>query len=580
VTSRITWLDEDVPRPEEIQRRLELIFPGEFDPRGWERASKVVFVMLYGFAIEGFEMWIRPTAVIDMSYAQAARTGAEERRNWLKLVQSKGRPREIPGRWYQENSRESIRDEALRTFVELNAVVERRGLLPTSSKPRYALARDFAELFAPKLEGEELNQAIAKWQEKHSRRGLGVQNEGVGVEDRWLSEVQIQRFKAAFEPPPIMLNPFNVVIGRNGSGKSTLLEALQWIDATIRRDAHEACDRYLGIRDLINLRLQASPSYFELILTWPGQEPAEPSVRYRVRVEDDKGAPWIAQEELFTVHGGRTQTKYLETKSTGERALVTGGAAEIPFSDPERLALGQLGAVLGRHAPPLAFLENFWARAVFLRLNPNRLAKGSLGTRKSFEPLLDEEGQNLPALLNELTPEQRSELVTMLQEILPGIRGVEVSRSDARRDTQINYRLLEHMPYRGRGGRSQFPIPSWMLSEGTRRITAILALLVREPAPSLLCIEEIENGLDPWTVRTVLRHLQSAADRGTQVILTTHSPWVLDDVPIESILQVRRIEGDTRYEHFASRPELADFDPSLPPGTLYVNIIDREDSVE
>jgi predicted ATPase len=116
-----------------------------------------------------------------------------------------------------------------------------------------------------------------------------------------------------------------------------------------------------------------------------------------------------------------------------------------------------------------------------------------------------------------------------------------------------------------------------MLSEGTRRLTAILALLVHEPAPSLLCIEEIENGLDPWTVRFVLRHLQSAADRGTQVILTTHSPWVLDDVPIDSILQVRRVQGDTRYEHFSSRPEIEAFDPSVPAGTRYVN---TEDEIE
>lgn len=404
------------------------------------------------------------------------------------------------------------------------------------------------------------------------------QDQPAGDEVRWLSEVQIQRFKAAFKPNPIPLNPFNVVIGRNGSGKSTLLEALQWIDATIRRDAREACDRYFGIQDLINLRSQAKRPYFQLMLTWSGQELTAPSVRYRVRVEDAGGVPLIAEEELLTLRGGsRPRAQYLETEKSGDRVLITGEAAGIPFRDPDRLALGQLGAVLGRHAPPLAFLESFWARAVFLRLSPNRLAKGSLGTRKSFEPLLDEEGQTLPALLNELTPDQQSELVETLQEILPGIRGVKVSRAELGRDTQVNYSLLERMPYQGRTGRFQFPIPSWMLSEGTRRITAVLALLVREPAPSLLCIEEIENGLDPWTVRTVLRHLQSAADRGTQVILTTHSPWVLDDVPIDSILQVRRIEGDTRYEHFASRPEIETFDPSVPAGTRYVNTEDENE---
>jgi predicted ATPase len=395
------------------------------------------------------------------------------------------------------------------------------------------------------------------------------------VEERWLSEVQIQRFKAAFKPKPIALRRFNVVIGRNGSGKSTLLEALQWIDVTIRRDAREACDRYFGIRDLINLRSQAEQLFFELTLTWSGQEPP---IRYRVRVEDDDGLPLIAREELSPVRGrGRPKEKdrYLWTDKSGER--LVGRGSGIPFRDPDRLALGQLSAFLGRQVPALAFLGTFWAHAVFLRLSPNRLARGSFGTRKSFEPLLDEEGQTLPALLTELGNDQRGDLVEALQEILPGIRDVNVSHADRGRDTQVNYSLLEQMPYQGRTGRSSFAIPSWMLSEGTRRITAILALLARDPPPSLLCIEEIENGLDPWTVRIVLRHLQSAADRGTQVILTTHSPWVLDDVPMDSILQVRRIGGDTQYEHFASRPEIAAFAPSVPAGTRYVHTEDESE---
>ncbi len=110
-----------------------------------------------------------------------------------------------------------------------------------------------------------------------------------------------------------------------------------------------------------------------------------------------------------------------------------------------------------------------------------------------------------------------------------------------------------------------------MLSEGTRRITAILALLHRDPPPSLLCIEEVENGLDPWTVQAVLGHLRSAADRGVQVVVTTHSPWLLDHVPIDSIIQVRRKDGDTIYERFAERPEVKAYDPRVPAGTRYVN---------
>lgn len=85
-----------------------------------------------------------------------------------------------------------------------------------------------------------------------------------------LSEVSLRRFKAAFKPKAVELQPFNVIIGRNGSGKSTLLEALQWIDTTLRRDAREASDRYQGSRDLINLRFPDEGGSFTLTLKWLG----------------------------------------------------------------------------------------------------------------------------------------------------------------------------------------------------------------------------------------------------------------------------------------------------------------------
>jgi predicted ATPase len=386
---------------------------------------------------------------------------------------------------------------------------------------------------------------------------------------RWLTEIRLVGFKAAFKPEPIPLSPFNVIIGRNGSGKSTLLEALQWIDTAVRVDARAASARYFGARDLIHFR--SRDLRFQLGLTW-GAEGRDPDrLRYLLEVAADEptGAPVISSEQLFREVSGKDEKVYLTTEN-GSRRL--GSAPPVIFRDPDRLALGLVSSTgIGQADAALKFLEEFWANAVFLRLSPNRLAGGSLATRRSFEPLLDEEGQNLPALLNELSAKQKQSLVRSIREILPEIRDVEVSGAEHGRDTKVNYSLVERVPYLGRRNRKQFSIPSWMLSEGTRRITAILALLAREPAPSLLCIEEIENGLDPWTAQAILLHLRSAAERGTQVILTTHSPWVLDFVPIDSILQARRIEGESQYEHFASRPEIQAYDPSVPAGTRYVN---------
>jgi predicted ATPase len=128
------------------------------------------------------------------------------------------------------------------------------------------------------------------------------------------------------------------------------------------------------------------------------------------------------------------------------------------------------------------------------------------------------------------------------------------------------------MPYQGRNGSSLFDIPSWMLSEGTRRITAIFALLVHDPPPSLLCIEEVENGLDPWTVLTVLKALQAAVDAGTQVIVTSHSPWLQDHVDLQDILFVERVKGTTEYRRFADKEEAKRFASEVPPGARYVNL--------
>jgi predicted ATP-dependent endonuclease of OLD family len=55
-----------------------------------------------------------------------------------------------------------------------------------------------------------------------------------------------------------------------------------------------------------------------------------------------------------------------------------------------------------------------------------------------------------------------------------------------------------------------------------------------------------------------------------QVIVTTHSPWLLDDVPLDDILLVERAGGETVYRRFADLDAVKAFSPYVPPGTRYV----------
>ncbi len=140
-----------VPSLRLIRKRLPRIFPEGTESRAFltrQIAVKTVSVMLYVGAIEGSDRWVRPDQVTKMTDRQAAKTDDGSRQRWTRESMSPGRMRDIRGRWYAVNTRESIRDETLRMGLVLSgAVVERAGVPTTSARPRYALQRGFAGLF-------------------------------------------------------------------------------------------------------------------------------------------------------------------------------------------------------------------------------------------------------------------------------------------------------------------------------------------------------------------------------------------------------------------------------------------------
>ena len=83
-------------------------------------------------------------------------------------------------------------------------------------------------------------------------------------------------------------------------------------------------------------------------------------------------------------------------------------------------------------------------------------------------------------------------------------------------------------------------------------------------------IEEIENGLDPWTLERVLDALRAASDE-IQILLTTHSPFLLDHVDPSEVIHVRRDKGDTTYERVSDLKEVARYDRVLAPGAMYLS---------
>jgi hypothetical protein len=151
-----------------------MIFPEGTAQRNYvtrEMAARTVFVLLYVGAVEGTGTWAAPNHVYRMGARQSKRREDKQRQAYFTGVLKRG-VSALSDRWFQDNTREPIRDETLRDgFVRLGAVVIKPGVPTTSSKGRYALQSGFASLFEPSLLDQPLMTAISTWQQENLSPG-------------------------------------------------------------------------------------------------------------------------------------------------------------------------------------------------------------------------------------------------------------------------------------------------------------------------------------------------------------------------------------------------------------------------
>ncbi len=380
-----------------------------------------------------------------------------------------------------------------------------------------------------------------------------------------LTKVTLSGFKAV-KQATLELGPLCLLIGRNGSGKSSFIEALQWLQESMFDGLDEATSRrFRSFHDLLNRR-----SALIHIEAWFEQE-STPSTHYTLEAQPSAGAPGAGQRPIVLREDcvfGRTRAahkvlfsrkglrgppyRWLRRTRTGKPLVIRDG---------DTLALAHASSV---GAPGAQSFERYLRHAVFLRLSPTMLARPAAPRHTSSGPLLSEDGSDLPNFLDRLTPEARRRLAERVAGVLEGVKAVEVRGRDQRWIT-----VRERMKWPG--GNKDIELPAWMLSEGARRIVAIFALLELSPPPSLIVIEEVENGLDPWTLEIVLDALRKAAAAGIQVILTTHSPFLLDHVDVSQVIHVRRTRGETTYEPIQEVAETARYEGILAPGAMYLS---------
>lgn len=337
-----------------------------------------------------------------------------------------------------------------------------------------------------------------------------------------------------------------VTIGSNGAGKSTICEALNLLLGPHRLARSSPIDEHdFFERRYLSDDGEPIPIKLEVILT---DLTVAVLTRFRTHLEYWNTATGKLLDEAATpediddddvVPALRIRFKGVYDMEEDEFKATTYFASPPPDDEEHRATVSRAAKrMLGfiylralRTGTRALSLERGSLLDVILRLkNDDRSAmwEHTLASMEGLEPPIDAIPQ-LRGILDEL--DARVRLVVGLST---DDRALRLYPSELTRESLRNSVTLF-----GASERSNTPVPYWRLGSGVvnSMVFALLTFIAELGSNVIFAMEEPEIALPPHTQRRIVQFLQS---RMNQSILTTHSPFVLEQYDPESVVLLDR----------------------------------------
>ena len=334
-----------------------------------------------------------------------------------------------------------------------------------------------------------------------------------------ISRFRVQNYKA-LRDVTLDLTPIHVLIGPNDTGKTSILEA---IAALCRSVDHPLGQAFTG-------------SWEGTQLIWRGQR--DLNISFTADIEDNSRvfkyhlscsgklngrAMYIETEYVqFANRSNRVEIDRKGTwnESTVCHAVFQGHDAPTEIQDSANLVYDALHGV---HS------YRWDGRFLSLPVAPDM--------NRRFR--MESSGFGLALCLDDILGDDRNrfiELEKRFTSIFPHIKSIKLVPEQAYRspvDDPEQIPMLQKSDGKGiyfelaSGGES---ISARQVSDGVLLILAYLAVLHLPQPPRVILVEEPENGIHPKRLQDVLTILRDLVcnQSQTQIILTTHSPYVVD----------------------------------------------------
>lgn len=340
-----------------------------------------------------------------------------------------------------------------------------------------------------------------------------------------LKRVSIQNFKS-LKDVTLDLQKVNLLIGPNNSGKTNFLKALE----------------YVG-EDNAN---QIEPNRNKIAFS------RKENQTISIQLKFDPKSPKNYTEEYYYVIECKISLNGKVNKSAWNQELTqstskTYSADEGPFTQ--------------------SILKNKTGPLIIYKPDPNKLSKP--GVVGSGSDSVTADASNLVGFLDLMLGKYRKSVFNCIEDdihqCVPEFS--EISLEDAKPTDELKKEFGDKSFKRLGLTNSEQGITYWAdeLSEGTLYFLALLCIINQPNPPKVLLLEEPEKGIHPRRIYEVIQFIfELVEDKDIQVIMTTHSPTVVDmfkDMPESVFIFDKDDEGATHVKNLQKdiiEPETAE----------------------
>ncbi|HIJ52327.1 MAG TPA: AAA family ATPase [Planctomycetes bacterium] len=383
------------------------------------------------------------------------------------------------------------------------------------------------------------------------------------------------------------LDELTVVIGANATGKSTLMDFLQFISRCVQSPLNDAFKWEMGLDSVLNASQKTDKLGWKLTFRKPTKHPfwghlalkGEEYYVYEVVIEKDQYQQAVPIYECLRTekpYGKHTEplklleaTRYKshifdssqhmlvpfdEAVGDDSQGLLKGfdeeSFAENNLKPPEEVSEQERSLRLAQMTFYNQYPVQSWIRFLLSKyyfypgFEVGRYSK--LRTQPSeIQPhtVLSPKGENLGTVLHEVLT--RADYRIVANNLRDFLRSAYPSFDDFFAESTFGTPPKVLVSIREKGMMRKMQL--WDLSDGMLRFLCLGTALLNPIPPALIAIDEPEVGLHPRLLPIVADMIKTASEK-TQVLVTTHSPDLLNCFDIDNIAVMARDENEITWQ--------------------------------